>query len=584
MGHSAMVTNYEVARILLEIAEVLEIRSEDVYRIRAYQNAARTILGLNESLYTIRDRGELLTLSGIGEAMASKIDEILDTGHLRQHDELVEQFPPGVMSLMGISGIGPRTAETLYQELGITSVEELETAAQEHHIRALRGFGEKTERNILESIQRMRRQRARTPLARAYPLAHQIVDMLRDTAPIHEIEVAGSLRRMKEDIGDIDILVTSDDPEAVMHAVTRLPIVQQVLLTGSKKTSIYTSLGLQVDVRVVDPDDFGAALQYFTGSKEHNIKLRTIAVRKGYKLSEYGIFRAATDERIGGRTEEEMYRPLGILMFPPELREDRGEIEAGLEGRMPDFIETTDIRGDLHVHTEWSDGRTDIRTMVLAARARGYAYMAISDHSVGRGIANGLTVERLRQQIREIRRLNDEMPGITILTSGEVDIRRDGTLDYPDEVLAELDLCIGSVHSAFGLSQTDQTDRLLRVIDNPFLDIIGHPTGRLIGSRDPISLDMRKVMEAAAARGVAMEINSWPERLDLNDEHILLAREIGVSLVIDTDAHAPEHFDMLMFGVATARRGWATPRDILNTLPLAQLLPRLRRNRMRKAA
>ena len=579
-----MVSNFDIARILLEMAQALELQREEPYRIRAYQQAAHLILALDEPLSRIRERGELRALPGIGEGLAAKIEELLDTGHLRQHDELMAEFPPGVMALMAVPGIGPRTADTLYRELDITSIEELERAAQEHRIRSVRGFGEKTEQNILESLARQRRQHARIPLARAYPLAQQIIGALRASAPIVAIEMAGSLRRMKEDIGDIDILVTADDPNAVMHAVTRLPMAQQVLLTGSKKTSILTEVGIQVDVRVVEPESFGAALQYFTGSKEHNIKLRTIGVRKGYKLSEYGIYRADDGRRIGGREEEDMYRPLGILMYPPELREDRGEIERGLRGQKPDVIDLGDVRGDLHVHTEWSDGRASIREMALAAQAHGLKYVAISDHSRARGIASGLSSERLRQQIREIRRQNDEMDGITILCASEVDIRRDGTLDFPDDVLAELDVCIGSVHSSFNLSQEEQTARLVRAIANPYLDIIGHPTGRLIGSRDPLALDMRQVMLAAARHGVAMEINSWPERLDLNDQHIMLAREMGVGLVIDTDAHAPEHFDHLFYGVATARRGWAKPSDVLNTLPLPQFLARLRRNALRKAA
>ncbi len=579
-----MVSNYEVARIFLEIAEALEMHGADVYRIRAYQNAAHTILGLDEPLSEFRARGELMTLPAIGESLAAKIEEILDTGHLRQHDELMMEFPAGVMALLSVPGIGPRTAETLFHELGITSVEELERAAQEHRIRKLRGFGEKTEHNILQNIQRVRRRQARIPLARAYPLAQQVIAALRKVAPVQDIAAAGSLRRMKEDIGDIDILVTSDDPDRVMAEFTRLPFVQRVLATGSKKTTILTDIGLQVDVRVVDPDSFGAALQYFTGSKQHNIKLRTIGVRKGFKLNEYGIFRLDTGERVGGHTEEEMYRPLGIRMFPPELREDRGEIELGMEGVMPDFVERADLRGDLHAHSDWSDGRTPLREMALAARRHGLEYLAFTDHSVGRGNANGLTVERLRQQMREIRRLNEEVDGITLLCAGEVDIRRDGTLDYPNEVLAELDLCVASVHSAFGLSTADQTARLVRAIENPFVDIIGHPTGRLIGVRDPISLDMRKVLSAAADQGVMLEINSWPERLDLSDEYVMQAREAGVMLVINTDAHAPEHFDNLQFGVATARRGWAVQRDIMNTLPLRQFLPRLHRNALRKAA
>ncbi|HEX2948547.1 MAG TPA: DNA polymerase/3'-5' exonuclease PolX [Armatimonadota bacterium] len=579
-----MATNYDVARIFLEMAEALELRGEDKYRIRAYQNAARTILELDEPLSDIRDRSELTALPGIGESLAAKISEILDTGHLRQHDELMNRFPTGVIAMMRVPGIGPRTAETLFSELGIRSIEDLEQAAQEGKIRHIRGFGAKTEANILQSIQRIRRQRARIPLARAYPLAHQIVSLLRDRAPVEEIEIAGSLRRMKEDIGDIDILVTSNDPPAVMREVTRLPVAQQILLTGGTKTTILTDVGVQVDVRVVEPESFGAALQYFTGSKEHNIKLRTIAVKKGFKISEYGIFRSSTGERIGGQAEKDMYVPMGIRMFPPELREDRGEIELGLEGKLPRFVKETDIRGDLHVHSNWSDGHATLRDMALAAKKRGYEYIAISDHSVGRGIANGLSIERLRQQIKEIRRLNADLDGITILTASEVDIRRDGTLDYPDDLLAELDLCIASVHSAFGLSEEEQTTRLIRAMDNPYVDIIGHPTGRLVGSRDPINLHMKELLTAAANRGTAMEINCWPERLDLNDTHIMMARELGVSLVIDTDAHAPDHFANLLFGVATARRGWAVPTDILNTLPLKQFLPRLRRYALRRAA
>lgn len=580
----AMVSNYDVARIFLEMAEALSLRGENAFRIHAYENAARTILGLNEPLADVRARGELMALPGIGERMAEKIEEIVDTGSLRQHDELVRQFPPGVMQLLTIPGIGPRTADILFHELGIDSVEALERAAQEHRIRGLRGFGAKTEENILLNIQAQRRMSARVPLARAYPMAQQIVANLRATAPVREIAVAGSLRRMKEDIGDIDILVTSEQPEAVMAAVTRLPGVLRILLTGPTKTTVLTDIGLQVDVRVVEPETFGAALQYFTGSKAHNIKLRTLAIRLGYKLSEYGIFNTETSERVGGRTEEEMYAPLGVRMFPPELREDRGEIELGQRGELPEFVDVADIRGDLHAHSDWSDGKTPIRAMALAARERGYRYLAISDHSVGRGNANGMSVERLRAQRREINALNAKLDGITLLAAAEVDIRRDGSLDYPDAVLAELDLCIASVHSAFGLPREEQTQRLITALRNPYLDILGHPTGRLIGSSQGIDLDMRRVLGEAAERGVLLEVNSWPERLDLNDEHILLARELGAQLVIDTDAHAPEHLDLIRFGVATARRGWATPRDVANTLPLQRLLPRLRRNRLRKAA
>ncbi|HEY3377808.1 MAG TPA: helix-hairpin-helix domain-containing protein, partial [Armatimonadota bacterium] len=447
-----MATNYEVAQIFLEMAEALELRGQDKYRIRAYQNAARTILQLDEPLSEFRTRGSLRDLPGIGESLATKIEEILDTGHLRQHDELLQQFPSGVVAMMRVPGIGPRTAETLYRTLGVKNIDELERAAQEGRIRTLRGFGAKTEANILLNIQRQRRQRVRMPLAQAYPFAQQVMRVLQKSAPVDRIVAAGSLRRMKEDVGDLDILVTSHDAQAVMQAAARIPMARQVLLAGPTKTSLLTDMGIQVDVRVVEPENFGAALQYFTGSKEHNVKLRTIAVRKGYKLSEYGIFRVATGERIGGRNEEDLYTPLGITMFPPELREDRGEIELGMEGKLPDFVDIKQIRGDLHVHTDWSDGRASLRAMVQAARERGYEYIAITDHSVGRGIANGLTIERMRQQIREIHALNDEFDGITILAGSEVDIRRDGALDFPDELLAEFDCCLASIHSSFGLA------------------------------------------------------------------------------------------------------------------------------------
>jgi len=573
-----MLGNNDIARIFEEIVEIMELRGDDVFRIRAYQNAARIISGLPEPLSDIRARGGLRKISGIGEKIAAKIEEMLDTGHLRKHDELMAEFPAGVLEMMTVPGIGPRTAGTLYRELGVTSIDEMERAAREGRIHGLRGFGEKSEAEILENIARLRRRTGRIPLARAFPLAQQFVEGLKATAPVRDIEPAGSLRRMKEDIGDIDILVTSDDPAAVMAAVARLPMVREVLLTGPTKTSVITDVGLQVDVRAVEPENFGAALQYLTGSKAHNVKLRTLASRAGFKLSEYGIFRD-TGERLGGRTEEEMYRPLGIAVFPPELREDRGEIELGLKGIVPEFVQVAHIRGDLHVHTDWSDGRATLEEIAQAAKARGYEYVGIADHSAGRGIAHGLTTERLREQMRQIRALNDTLDGITLLCAGEVDIRRDGTLDFPDDVLAELDLCIASVHSSFTLSEEEQTARVLKALDNPYVDLLGHPTGRLIGEREPISLNIRRIMEVAAERGVAMEVNSWPERLDLNDDQILLARELGVPLMINTDAHAVDHLDQIRFGVATARRGWAEPKDVLNTLPLEQFLARLRRNR-----
>jgi len=574
-----MVSNEEIAGIFAQLAELLEIKGEEVYRIRSYQQAARTLAGVGEPLAAVRARGALRRLPGVGEKIAEKIAEILDTGTLRKRDELLATFPPGVLALLTVPGVGPRTAGTLYRALGVDSPEALEQAALAGRIRTLRGFGEKSEAELLEGVRRLKQRSGRLPLARAYPLAQELIAALRAAAPVTEIAPAGSLRRMREDIGDLDLLVASADPAAVMAAVAALPQAEQVLLAGPTKTSILVHGGLQVDVRVVPPEDFGAALQYFTGSKAHNVKLRTLAVRLGYKLSEYGIFRADTGARVGGRTEEEMYAPLGVRMYPPELREDRGEIERGERGELPAFVEVADLRGDLHVHSGWSDGAATIEEMAHAARARGYAYLAIADHSGGRGIAHGLSPERLRAQMHAIRALDARLEGITLLCASEVDIRRDGTLDFPDDLLAELDLCIASVHSAFTLPEAEQTARLLAAMENPYVDVLGHLTGRLIGERDPIRLDIRRVLAAAAARGVALEVNSWPERLDLNDEHILLARELGTSLVIDTDAHAPAHLANIAFGVVTARRGWALPEDVLNTLPLETFRRRLRRNR-----
>lgn len=575
-----MLTNEDIARIFQDIADIMELRGDDIFRIRAYQNAARTITGLAEPLAEIRAREELRKQKGIGEKIATKIEEILDTGHLRKHDELVAEFPAGIRELMSIPGVGPRSAGTLYRELGVINIEELQRAAEEGRIRTLRGFGEKSEAEILEGIRRFRsRPVGRIPLARAYPLAQEIIALLQERAPVQDISVAGSLRRMKEDIGDIDILVTSDNPPAVMGAVAELPVAQKVLLTGPTKTTILTDQGVQVDVRVVEPENFGATLQYFTGSKEHNVKLRTLAVRLGYKLSEYGIFKVDSGERIGGREEEEMYRPLGIRMYPPELREDRGEIEMGQRGILPALIERGDVHGDLHVHTDWSDGRATIEEMAHAAIAQGYDYLAIADHSYGRGIAHGLTVERLREQIQLIREIDATLGHLTLLAATEVDIRRDGTLDFPEEVLAEVDLCVASIHSSFNLPEEEQTSRVLKALDNPYVDILGHPTGRLIGEREPLNLNIRRILQAAAKHGVAMEVNAWPDRLDLNDEHIIMARELGVALVIDTDSHAADQLGNIDYGIATARRGWAAPADVLNTYSLDDLRRRLRRNR-----
>ena len=575
-------TNAQIVTVLTEIANSLEIKGEIIFKVRAYYKAIDTISDLPEELSVIRARGALSDLPGIGASIAEKIEELLDTGHCRYHEQLQAEFPPSMLELLRIPEVGPKTVKLLYDQLGISSVDDLEAAAKAGKLHDVRGLGEKTEANIIKGIAQMRQFGARFPLARAYPMAQQILEALRAAAPLDRIEAAGSLRRMKETIRDLDIVVTSEDPEAVMEAVVSLPRVREVVLRGPTKTTILTDAGLQVDVRVVAPDEYGAALLYFTGSKEHNVKLRDLAVRRKLRINEYGIFQVGTNKLLGGATEAEIYEVMGMPWIPPELREDQGEIEAALQNRLPKLIELSDIRGDLHVHSKWSDGRAPIDTMVKEAVARGYDYLAICDHSPMQVVANGMSIERLRLRQRDIERARKKYPQITLLAGSEVDIHADGHLDYPDEVLAELDFVVASVHSGWKASSEANTERILRAIANPYVTVIGHPTGRLIGSRAPYEVDIEQVIRAAAAAGVALEIDASPERLDLKDTHARLAKELGAKLIIDTDTHSPEGFDLIHFGVATARRAWLEASDVLNTLPRDQFLAALRKRPARK--
>ena len=572
-------TNQQIARVFEEIAALLQIKGENPFKVRAYENAVEVINALTESLAEIRRREDLDQIPGIGKSIAQKIVELLDTGGLKYHADLLGEFPPTLLELLQISEVGPRTVQRLHREMGIASIEALEKAAQEGKLRELKGFGAKTEQNILRAIERLRaRREARLPLAVAHPVAMRIVEEMRSRAPVDQITPAGSLRRMKETIGDIDILVTSSEIPAVMEAFATLPQAAQVLAKGPTKTSILTDAGLQVDLRALPPESFGAALQYFTGSKAHNIKLRERGQRRGLKMSEYGIFETKGNTRIGGATEEEMYAPFGIQPMPPEMREDTGEIEAALKGTLPVVVSVEDIKGDLHVHSKYSDGRRSIEEMVRAGKARGYKYVGIGDHSKGRGIANGLDEKRLAQQIKEVRALDDRVKGIRILIGSEVDIRRDGTLDFEEETLAQLDFCVASVHSAFHLNSDLQTERIIKAMQNPYMDILGHPTGRIIGQRDPYDLDMERVIQAAAELGVALEINSFPDRLDLKDVHARRAIEVGATIAINTDSHDLEHLALIQYGVATARRAWVEAKHVLNARPLREMLATLRRN------
>jgi DNA polymerase (family 10) len=487
--------------------------------------------------------------------------------------------------MLRIPGVGPKTVKMLVEREGISTVEQLEHAAQAGALRGLPGLGEKTEQEMLRGIAHLREYGKRIDLGLAWSIADTLIEQLREAAAVRRLAAAGSLRRMRETIGDIDILVVSDSPEAVMAEFVNLQLVAEVVAQGPTKSTIVTPAGVQVDLRVVGAESFGAALQYFTGSKQHNVKLRDLAARRKIKLNEYGVFRVddGGETRLGGEGEEEMYAALDLAMMPPEMREDRGEIEAAREGRLPDLIEDEQVKGDLHVHSNWSDGHSTVEEIARAAEEVGYEYVAITDHSPSQTVANGLKIGRLRERRREIEAARKAVPGIEILEGSEVDIKRDGTLDYPEEVLAELDFVMASVHSGWKMERQAMTERIVKAMENPWVDCIGHPTGRLVGQREPYAVDLEAVFEAAGRAGVAMEINADPHRLDLRDTHARRAKELGVRLLIATDAHRGDHLSLMRFGVATARRGWLEAADVLNAMPLAQLRKRLRRANTRRS-
>jgi DNA polymerase (family 10) len=496
----------------------------------------------------------------------------MTTGRLGYYENLKTEFPQGITNLLAIPGIGPKTANKLSGELGITSVDELERAINDGRVAELFGLGEKTADNILQQIQALRRKDRRIPIGEALPIVEEIIAVLRQIPGVRNLTPAGSLRRFQETVGDIDLMGTADNPEGVIDAFVALPRVKQVLAQGSTKASVIVSGGLQVDLRMVEHDSFGSLLQYFTGNKQHNIALRDKWHRQGLKLSEYGITVMATGRLEKFATEEAFYRRLGMQYIPPEIREAQGEIEKAEQGAIPRLVESSDIKGDLHAHTKWSDGRDSIEELALAARDRGYQYIAVTEHSGGRGIAHGLSVERLREQVAETKALNERLGGIRVLTGVEVDIRADGSLDLPHEILSELDIVAAAVHSAMSQSEEKMTGRMIKAIQNPDVDMIAHPTCRLIGEREPVALDLEAVFRTAAKYNKIMEINAMPERLDLKDIHAFRARQLGVKLAIGTDAHRIGHLGLMRFGIGLARRAWCEPQHILNTLPLDELL------------
>jgi DNA polymerase (family X) len=572
------VDNLAIARVLAEIADLLEIKGENPFKIRAYRNGADTIAHLGERADALTP-GERLGIPGIGKDLAARIGELVGTGACQFHQELLQEFPPTILDLLRLQGVGPKTVALLYRGLEIRTLDDLERAAKEGRIRALKGMGAKKEALILKALEERQRFTGRRLMPEAFETAAALAGTLREHAPGADVSIVGSLRRGCETCGDIDILAAGA-PASIMDAFTGYRLVERVLARGETKSSVLLWGGFQVDLRLVPRDSIGAALQYFTGSKAHNIVVRDRAIQRGMKLNEYGLFRSDDDSKIAGETEEGIYQALGLSWVPPELRENRGEIEAAASGKLPRLLQVQDLRGDLHVHTTATDGRADAETMARAARAAGLQYIAITDHSRALAMANGLDEVRALEHARNVRGLNGRVEGLTLLAGIECDIRTDGTMDLSEDCLAQLDIVIASVHSAFNQDEAQMTDRILRAIACPWVDVIAHPTGRLILKREGYALDLERVLKAAAASGVAFEINSQVDRLDLSDVYARLAKERGVRLIIDSDAHAPGALGVLRWGVAMARRAWLEPADVLNTLPLDQFRAALRRNRL----
>lgn len=567
--------NFEIAAIFNEIADLLEIKNENPFRIRAYRKAAQNIESLTQDIEDIAKQDALEEIPGIGKDLAGKIKETIATGKLKYYEKLKKQIPAVILEMMSIPSIGPKTAKLLYDKFKMKSIDQLERLAKAHKICGLPGIKEKTEENILRGIALFRKGKERMPLGVALPIATEIINKLKALPEIDKINYAGSLRRMKETIRDIDILVTSNKPERIMETFVSLPRVKEVLAHGETKSSVFLKDGIQVDIRVVEPECFGAALLYFTGSKAHNIHLRKMANEMGYKISEYGIFKQKSDRRVAGKEECDVYKVLGLTYIPPELREDTGEIEIAKEKKLPPLVEIKDILGDFHVHSKWSDGAHSFEELAEAAKKRGYQYIAITDHTKSLPIAGGLEEGELKKQIKEIRKINKKLKGIALLASAEMDILSDGRLDISDDLLAQLDIVVAAIHSGFKQSKEQLTKRIINAMKNRYVHIIAHPTGRLMGTRDAYELDFEEIFKVAKDTNTALEINAFPQRLDLNDINSRWACESGVTLAIATDAHTTDQLDNMKLGIAVARRGWLGKKNLLNTLPLQALLKKI---------
>jgi len=575
--------NAEVARMFEMMADIMEIKGENPFRIGSYRKVARIIADMPEDIENVAREGRLTSVPGIGESSAGKIKQYLETGRMDAYDNLLKGFPTGALELLSIPHVGPKTVAKLMEE-GIKGLAELEKAIQAGKLSGMEGMGDKTIENMKKGVALVKASQGRSLLGEAFPVAQRVVEQLREKVKVKAAEPAGSLRRMRETIGDIDILVTVAAPRgkrkdkdeevpggrAVVEAFTTLPDVKEVLAAGDTKGSIRTGEGLQVDLRVVPPESFGAALQYFTGSKAHNIKIRGIAQERGLKINEYGVFKGR--KRIAGATEEDVYAALDMPWIPPELREDRGEAEAALEGKLPDIIALDDIRGDMHVHTEYSDGALSVLETAKAAKEVGYSYVALTDHSKNLTVASGLSEDDLSRRSDEIDEARETLKGFAILKGTEVDILKNGSLDYDDDVLAGLDWVIASVHDHFSMGEKEMTDRILRAVRSPHVHAIGHLTGRLLKQRDTYQLNVPTIVEACAETGTMLELNAHPDRLDISDVVCREAKQAGVKVALGTDAHHPSHYRFMQFGVATARRGWLEKADVVNCKTPAQLM------------
>jgi len=569
--------NKEIAEVFREVAQLLEIKGDNPYRIRAYEKAAQTIEALGVDVEELAKKGKLTSIPGIGADLASKIQEILRTGTLSLLEELKKEVPPALLTFLQIPSLGPRKVKAIYDKFGITTLEELEKLCLEHKIARLPGFGIKTEENILKGIKLLKEKRGRRPLGEILPYAEEIVELIKNKAPIQNIAIAGSIRRKKETVKDIDVLITSNHSEKVMSFVANLPQVEEVIAFGETKTSVRLKIGIQMDVRVVPQNSWGAALAYFTGSKAHNIRVRELALERGLKVNEYGVYRG--EEWVAGRTEEEVYGALGLSWIPPELREDQGEIEAALEGRLPRLVEYDEVIGDAHVHSKYSDGASSLEEIMNYAEKLGLSWVALCDHSQGLKVAGGVPVEELFKKKRHIEELNQKSKKVKLIFGAEVDINSDGTLDYPDEVLKEIDFVIAAIHTGFQQEEKQITERILSALKHPLVHAIAHPTGRLIGEREPYAVNLKEVFEVAKTYGKALEINAYYKRLDLPDIYVRTARDMGIKLIIGTDAHIADQMNYISLGTAVARRGWCEKEDLLNTLSYEEFMDWLKKVR-----